>query len=181
MSSKIQLGVVFVLGAIVGGAATRYYIKNKYEQLAQEEIDSVKQMFLKMFLKKAECEKKDISSEEATQTTDEIDDALNILRTNGYVQEDDTEESGGIYVISPEEFGNRSDYDSISFTYYANGVLADEYDEIVPDVENTIGIDSVNHFDEYEEDSGFVRNDIKKCDYEILLDESNYTGVIKNS
>lgn len=58
MSSKIQLGVVFVLGAIVGGAATRYYIKNKYEQLAQEEIDSVKQMFLKMFLKKAECEKK---------------------------------------------------------------------------------------------------------------------------
>lgn len=111
MSSKIQLGVVFVLGAIVGGAATRYYIKNKYEQLAQEEIDSVKQMFLK----KAECEKKDIFSEEATQTTDEIDDALNILSTNGYVQEDDTEESGGIYVISPEEFGNRSDYDSISF------------------------------------------------------------------
>lgn len=181
MSSKIQLGVVFVLGAIVGGAATRYYIKNKYEQLAQEEIDSVKQMFLKMFLKKAECEKKDIFSEEATQTTDEIDDALNILRTNGYVQEDDTEESGGIYVISPEEFGNRSDYDSISFTYYANGVLADEYDEIVPDVENTIGIDSLNHFGEYEEDSVFVRNDIKKCDYEILLDESNYTGVIKNS
>lgn len=181
MSSKIQLGVVFVLGAIVGGAATRYYIKNKYEQLAQEEIDSVKQMFLKMFLKKAECEKKDISSEEATQTTDEIDNALNILRTNGYVQEDDTEESGGIYVISPEEFGNRSDYDSISFTYYANGVLADEYDEIVPDVENTIGIDSLNHFGEYEEDSVFVRNDIKKCDYEILLDESNYTGVIKNS
>ena len=45
MSSKIQLGVVFVLGAIVGGAVTRYYIKNKYEQLAQEEIDSVKQMF----------------------------------------------------------------------------------------------------------------------------------------
>ena len=177
MSSKIQRGVVFVLGAIVGGAATRYYIKNKYEQLAQEEIDSVKQMFLK----KAECEKKDIFSEEATQTTDEIDDALNILSTNGYVQEDDTEESGGIYVISPEEFGNRSDYDSISFTYYADGVLADEYDEIVTDVENTIGIDSLNHFGEYEEDSVFVRNDIKKCDYEILLDESIYTGVIKNS
>ena len=51
----------------------------------------------------------------------------------------------------------------------------------MPDVENTIGIDSLNHFGEYEEDSVFVRNDIKKCDYEILLDESNYTGVIKNS
>ena len=49
------------------------------------------------------------------------------------------------------------------------------------DVENTIGIDSLNHFGEYEEDSVFVRNDIKKCDYEILLDESIYTGVIKNS
>ena len=43
--SKSTNIVMFVLGAAVGSAATWYFTKKKYEQIAQEEIDSVKEAF----------------------------------------------------------------------------------------------------------------------------------------
>ena len=62
---------------------------------------------------------------------------------------------------------------SISLTYFADGVLADEYGVIVDNVEEIVG-DGLNHFGEYEEDAVYVRNDAKRCDYEILKDERKY-------
>ena len=43
--SKTTGFVMFVLGAAVGSVATWQYVKKKYEQIAQEEIDSVKEIF----------------------------------------------------------------------------------------------------------------------------------------
>ena len=48
------------------------------------------------------------------------------------------------------------------------------YDNIIEDVEGTVGTDSLTHFGEYEDDSVFVRNDEKQIDYEILLDSDKY-------
>ena len=70
--------------------------------------------------------------------------------------------------------------DRISLTYYADGVLADENDEVIEDVEDAVGIDSLNRFGEYEDDSVFVRNDARKCDYEILLDQRTYSEVVED-
>ena len=61
-----------------------------------------------------------------------------------------------------------------------DGVLADENDEVIEDVEDAVGIDSLNHFGEYEDDSVFVRNDARKCDYEILLDQRTYSEVVED-
>ena len=83
------------------------------------------------------------------------------------------------YVISPEEFGEFEDYERISLSYYADQILADEDDEKVEDVDNVVGLESLAHFGEYEDDSVFVRNDRLKCDYEILLDQRTYSDVIK--
>ena len=58
-------------------------------------------------------------------------------------------------------------------------MLTDENDEIIEDVEETVGFESLNHFGEYEDDSVFVRNDARKCDYEILLDQRTYSEVAK--
>ena len=78
------------------------------------------------------------------------------------------------YVISPEEFGEMNDYEKTSLTYYANGVLTDESDEIIYNIEETVG-DALEHFGEYEDDSVFVRNEENMCDYEILLDQRNFS------
>ena len=55
--------------------------------------------------------------------------------------------------------------------------LADDDNNIIEDVDNIIGLDSLNHFGEYEADSVHVRNDKKKTDYEILLDEEKYSNL----
>lgn len=50
-------------------------------------------------------------------------------------------------MIPPEQFGDDEEYEQISLTYYADGVLADENDEVIEDVEDAVGIDSLNHFE----------------------------------
>ena len=84
------------------------------------------------------------------------------------------------YIISPEEFGEISSYEKISLTYYIDGVLADDDDEVIYDIENIIGHESLNHFGEYEDDSIFVRNDKLKCDYEVLLDQREFSKMLES-
>jgi hypothetical protein len=83
------------------------------------------------------------------------------------------------YVIPPEDFGELDDYEKISLTYYADRVLADDNDELVENVEDIVGFESLDSFGEYEYDSVFVRNDRLKCDYEILLDQREFSDVVK--
>lgn len=84
------------------------------------------------------------------------------------------ESSGNIpYVISPEEFDELEGYTPISLTYFADGVLADDVGIIIDDAEEIVG-DGLSRFGEYAEDAVYVRNDAKRCDYEILLDEREY-------
>lgn len=85
------------------------------------------------------------------------------------------------YVIAPEEFGEMDDYETVSLTYYSDGVLTDDFDNEIEDVEGMVGEDSLDHFGEYEDDSVFVRNDRYKTDYEILLDLRKYSDVKKSN
>ena len=81
------------------------------------------------------------------------------------------------YVVSPEEFGDIDEYETKSLTYWQDGVLTDEDDEVVEDVESLVTKDALTHFGEYEDDSVFVRNDEQGIDYEILLDTRRYADV----
>jgi hypothetical protein len=83
------------------------------------------------------------------------------------------------YIITPEQFGEIEEYEKISLVYYSDGVLTDENNERVDDIEEIVREDSLNHFGEYEEDSVFVRNDSRKCDYEILMDLRKFEDVPK--
>lgn len=82
------------------------------------------------------------------------------------------------YVISPDEFGEMDDYETISLTYFEDGVLTDDEYNIIEDIESMIGEDSLTHFGEYEDDSVFVRNDAAQCDYEILRDMRSYEDIM---
>lgn len=81
------------------------------------------------------------------------------------------------YVISPEEFGEIG-YETISLTYYADEILADEMDELVESIDSVVGLNSLTTFGEYEDDSVFVRNDKLKCDYEILKDQRRWADIV---
>ena len=184
--------VMFVLGAAVGSVVTWQYTKKKYEQIAQEEIDSVKEIFSR---RESAADVEIVTPEPQTAKVGKPEEKPDIteyaarLEREGYTNYSNVsagekkEEQEAMemkpYVISPEEFGEFEDYERISLSYYADQILADEDDEKVEDVDNVVGLESLTHFGEFEDDSVFVRNDRLKCDYEILLDQRTYSDVIK--
>lgn len=179
---------IFVMGVAVGSVATWQYTKKFYEQRAQEEIDSVKEVFLKRSPDKniLNVVEDDSVPEKETARVDrfeekpDISQYAKILECEKYITDDKspTTESKP-YVISPEEFGEFGEYEQISLTYYADQVLADDNDERIKDVDDVVGVESLTHFGEYEDDSVFVRNDRLKCDYEILMDTRTYSEILK--
>ncbi len=186
--SKLSTVLGFVAGAAIGSVVTWQLVKKKYADLAQEEIDSVKEAFSKQ---KASPIKKEPINEDKQELAEKavnkpnlenyvktsLTDFKNTLKENGYSSENKSVDKP--YVISPDEFGELYDYETISLTYYSDGVLADDQDEIVDDIDEIVGVESLDHFGEYEDDSVFVRNDQKKCDYEILYDSRSYLDVVE--
>lgn len=189
---------MFLAGATVGAATAWVCLRKRYEQIAQEEIDSVKAAF---------AEKKPVFTnenriDEQAENQHKADiaklkpDLVNYaakLQEEGYVNytehsKKNTEEKkedpmpDTPYVISPDEFGASDNYAQISLVYYdGDEVLADEEDEIVEDIAGTVGEDFAEHFGEYEDDSVFVRNDRLRCDYEICKDNRSYADVTGDS
>lgn len=176
MNNTFKNVLIFAAGAFIGSAVTWKLVKTKYEKIAQEEIDSVKEVYSR---KKASGMTAKAGVEETEQRLYE-----EVLHDSGYSNpsEEKVEGSENVkkpYVISPDEFGEIDEYDRISLTYYADQILTDEDDELVEDVEETVGFDSLNHFGEYEDDSVFVRNERLKTDFEILLDQRKFSEIRK--
>lgn len=185
MSNTLRNFFIFAVGAAIGSSATWYFVKTKYERIANEEIESVKEAF---------APKKFEPREESDSNHDMVtyEKMLGNLNYTNYTEvandndekgaEEMTEKKKGPYVISPDEFGNIPEYDAVSLNYYSDGVLANDWDEIIEDVDDVVGEESLTHFGEYEADSVFVRNDDAATDYEILRDLRNYWDVVgKNS
>ena len=170
MNDKIINLIFFVAGSAIGSLVTWKIIKKKYERIAQEEIESVKRVFSK---KNKESENEDTSNKEENKDIIELGNKVIGLE---YV-ESMTDKPFTPYIISPEEFGENDNYETSSLTFYSDGILADEDDEMVDDVDSLVGFESLNHFDE--DDSVFVRNDRLETDFEILLNTMSYSDVLK--
>lgn len=191
MNIKVTCTIAFLTGVAVGAAATWNFAKKKYEQIAQEEIDSVKEVFRRLrgeskVKTTEEPEVERVEENEADKTNDHVDicEYRKVINNNSYDNDQNYEEGAPInmdrpYVIAPDEFGERAGYERFSFTYYSDGTLTDECDEPISpeDVEKLIGKESLTHFGDYEDDSVFVRNDDIESDFEILLDLRKYSDV----
>lgn len=185
MKTTLNNIVIFAAGAAIGSAVTWKILKERYEQIAQEEINSVKEAYFG----KTQDEEEAVESEEVVEEKNALTDIREYaaqIQKQGYVDYANTgktnQEVDNVitpYVISPEEFGENDDYETISLIYFADKVLTDDDYELVQNVDDVVGRESLNHFGEYEDDSVFVRNDEMKADYEILLDPRKYRDVIK--
>lgn len=196
MDNKVVSILMFAAGVTVGSIVTWKLIKKKYEQIAQEEIDSVKEVFSNRHNENIKCPEPEENDSPETITSSWFGDEdkkklRDIITDESYLSDDEiveanlTEEVDNHaekpYVISPDIFGEYYGYDTVSLTLYSDMVLADENNEIIEDVEDSVGFESLNHFGEYEDDAVHVRNEKYGCDYEILRDLRKYTDVIKKS
>ena len=191
---------MFLIGATVGTVAAWFSLKRYYEKIAQEEINSVKTVYAEKKYVNTSTAKDENSNEKQEDNQHKADiarlkpDLVNYaakLQEEGYINytehskkniEEKREESmlNKPYTISPDDYGENEYYAQISLVYYAgDGVLADDEDEVMEDIEGTVGEDFAEHFGEYEDDSVFIRNDRLRCDYEILKDNRSFSDVIK--
>ena len=188
MKNTLVNVLMFAAGAAIGSAVTWKIVETKYKKIAKEEIDSVKEVYSNKGFGMP-----DIPEDEAIGSIKEETDAIKkecdaIIENMGYrdYSNANKEEKGGSdpmekidkpYVISPEEFDELAGYEPISLIYFADDVLTDDNYELVEDVDNVVGLDSLTTFGTYEDDSVFVRNDRLKADYEILRDTRKYSDV----
>lgn len=164
--------IIFLAGGVVGAILGWEFAKRKFSELAREEIESVKDVYSKRQMAR---EKPNLS--EFTDIVDSEGYSSDKPR-DGVVPEREAKKTSP-YVISPDDFGEKDEYDTISLTLYADGVLADDNDEVVDD--EIVGKENLDSIGRFEDDSVFVRNDILKADYEILLDNRKFSEVAANS
>lgn len=172
---------IFAAGAAIGSVATWKVLKTKYEQIAQEEIESVKEAFGKTVSEDVE-ENTDVIEDDISEEDDgpmDLDEYENLVNKYKYEvdeTEDDEDMNERPYVIAPEEFGD-CDYITVNLTYYLDDVVTNELDKIIANVDELIGNDFASHFGEYEEDSVYVRNDKLQMDFEILKDYREFSEI----
>ena len=203
MNQKIVNVLIFAVGAAIGSAATWKFVKDKYEKIAQEEIESVKKVFSDRFNSSDEETSSEESDEEMSEEDPvsdcrticweeledldpseleeeeyqadliEYEDIANIYKEGG-ADNMPTSEPREPYVIEPIEFGELDDYKTFELTYYEDGILEDEDYDIVKNPEEILGPDALGSFGEYEDDSVFVRNERLRADFQILKDYRTY-------
>ena len=175
--------LAFVAGAAAGAVVAWKLLKTKYEQIAQEEIDSVKEVFSERLDElKGKAEGDEDDSDEGSdprQDSSDMKEYSAIIKNAGYNNEKGEAKKMSIdrpFVISPEEFDD-SDYEKESLNYYVDGVVADDFDNVINDVDSLIGEDSLDCFGEYEEDTVYVQNDELQTVFEICRDARKYSDV----
>lgn len=165
--------LMFIVGVAIGSVTTWKLVETKYKQIANEEIDDMKEYYDRKLNEIGEGKEiEEIDEEEEEPFIEEDKDEYKDIVKKYHSDSDHI--SNKPYVIEPSEFGGIEDYDQINLTYYADGVVVDDLSgEVVEDLEKLIGL-NLDRIGEYEDDALHIRNDELETDYEILAVENKY-------
>lgn len=180
--------LIFAAGAAIGSVVTWRYFKTRYElveedfEVADETVDEEES--------EEDSAKEPVEVKSSLTSKPPLKEYVKMVKNLGYsdVEEANTDEDDEDvkdvyepYIIHPEEYGEIHAYETLSLNYYADGVLTDDLDNRIEDVESIVPADFADHYGEFEDDAVFVRNDERQCDYEILRDTRNYADVFEES
>ena len=135
---------------------------------------------------------KEISSNKVSQVkrAREKPDMDHIIEKNGYREEpefddedeDDYEEEElddsespfldetDIDIITPEEFGEYRDYEKQYLFFLRDNTLVDDQGNMIEEIDDMVGFDSLHQFGQYDDNHVFVRNYRMKIDFDIFRD-----------
>ena len=181
--------LIFAAGLAVGAVAGAVIVKNKVLADAKAEIEEVRKYYRESRgvveeveekeevkeVEKKEYELKDI------QVKDEPKTGLTNYSqiTKMYMSKDEFQSPmyDDPFVIDPSEFGENPEYDTETLTYFADGVLVDDVDDVIEEPDIVVGLENLKIFEEFGATTVYVRNDIYKTDYEIIRDDWNYSDL----
>lgn len=149
---KFKGVVIFVGGAIVGSLATYYLVREKFRIQADEEVEQIRQLYLKKDADEmVEAREKEWVVEETEEGL--RDYYIQQLRDLGYdiggdfADDEDYDEVNPVeypdtteQVDESEFFNGFEDYESTSLTLYLRDkVCTDELEDTIPDLERWVG------------------------------------------
>ena len=187
IGENIKNVLLFTAGLVIGSVVTWKMTKDKYEQWANDEIRMMREYYNQKeeeYYEEEDLDEEPIEAEVRTErsTKPDLTEYTSKLNESGYTdyseiskkdekeEDDESDMEEKPYVISPEEFGDFDDYETIELTYYKNGYVTDDQDILMSndEVEEAIGWNNITRMGEDEEDALHVRNEKRKTDYEIL-------------
>lgn len=196
MNAKII--IAFILGAAAGVASSMFYFKTKYEQKADAEIQEIRDLYAKKTEPEEKKEDAPVTSHQLTKADDLHVTARHVSEYTKYIpktetdQSDQTEEpKDGIYVekvdfapmknpnpprpylIDSSDYGQDDNFDPLCWDWYTDGVLANENDEIVDNIQEWIG-DGLKVFAESGDNLFWVRNEKYGVDIEVARSGVTY-------
>ena len=174
---------IFAAGVVAGAVAGAYLIKDKVMADAKQEIEEVREYYKS----KKETKKEETVEEQPVEEVKEEKEYEEIVVNSGYVNYNKPEQiaqhsvlEDEPYSIDPEEFGDKEDegWDTMVLTYYADGVLVDDVDEIVEQPDIVVGLDNLKIFEEFPDATCvYVRNETWRTDFEILRDDWKWSDL----
>ena len=181
--------LIFAAGLAVGAVAGAVIVKNKVLADAKAEIEEVREYYRESRgqkdehveevkeVEKKEYELKDIQIKDEPKTEKEHTNYNQIAKMYTSKNEFQTPMYDDPFVIDPSEFGENPEYDTETLTYFADGVLVDDVDDVIEEPDIVVGLENLKVFEEFGATTVYVRNDIYKTDYEIIRDDWNYSDL----
>ena len=180
---------IFAAGVVAGAVAGAYLVKDKIMADAKQEIEEVREYYRsKKESKKEETEEVPMDrTVEVKHYEKEEKEYKTIVENSGYVNYNKPEQiiqhsvlEDVPYAIDPEEFGDKEEegWDTTTLTYFADGVLVDDVDEIVEQPDVVVGLDNLRIFEEFPDATCvYVRNETWRTDFEILRDDWKWSDL----
>ncbi len=175
--NKGLIGILsFVAGGIVGFFGAMSYYKKKYEQISNDEIESVRQMYKDKLAEAKDDANKELKDEEEKKHEHELKTKyLDLVkRYNGDETDEKDEEDTEPYEITPEQFGEDPTYNQVRLTYYADGSLVDEDNGLVERPEYMVGLKYKALLGSSDDGRIYIRNEELGTDYEINADDRSW-------
>ena len=174
---------IFAAGVVAGAVAGAYLVKDKIMADAKQEIEEVREYYKS----KKESKKEETVEEQPIEEVKEEKEYKTIVENSGYINYNKPEQitqhsvlEDEPYSIDPEEFGDKEEegWDTMTLTYFADGVLTDDTDEIVEQPDVVVGLDNLKIFEEFPDATCvYVRNETWRTDFEILRDDWKWSDL----
>lgn len=188
--------LIFAAGLAVGAVAGAVLVKNKVLADAKAEVEEVREYYrsARGKVNREDNEEVEEVKEKVEETIDHIQDLIEEHETKQKTEKEHTNYSqitkmymskdefqtpmyDDPFVIDPSEFGENPEYDTETLTYFADGVLVDDVDDVIEEPDIVVGLENLKVFEEFGATTVYVRNDIYKTDYEIIRDDWNYSDL----
>jgi hypothetical protein len=175
---------IFLIGFGVGALVASKMVQNRYEDIIQEEIESIREVeSRRVRLNKKTDDIYERVNQQVIESEKSYHKIVENYKDGDYDVNSDWNRSHP-YEITDEQFSESMDnFDKITLFYYADEVLADEGEEMIDDVDRAVGIKLLMDWagDPDESQVLYVRNEKMMIDYEILRMEQPYSEMVNPS